>query len=117
MGNKYSAAVPLYSHQEEPLTVYQLHPTLLPTSEIKEWFTAIGPDHLAHANLYNEVAYEFFEAKLKSEQHTKPMATKGNIHWDKSQEQIRQNISHGYGDPSSPQIVPRNKMDKIRKGR
>lgn len=87
------------------------------TSEIKEWFTAIGPDHLAHANLYNEVAYEFFEAKLKSEQHTKPMATKGNIHWDKSHEQIRQNISHGYGDPSSPQIVPRNKMDKIRKGR
>lgn len=87
------------------------------TSEIKEWFTAIGPDHLAHANLYNEVAYEFFEAKLKSDKHTKPMATKGNIHWDKSHEQIRQNISHGYGDPSSPQIVPRNKMDKIRKGR
>lgn len=88
------------------------------TSEIKEWFTAIGPDHMAHANLYNEVAYEFYETILKSDAHTKPMATKSNQHWNKSQTQISQaSQNSGYGDPSNPRVVPRNRFDKIRKGR
>lgn len=87
------------------------------TSEIKEWFTAIGPDHMAHANLYNEVAYEFYESVLLSDENRKPMATRNNSHWDKSQSKIKQNMSHGYGDPSSPRVVPRKKIDRIRKGR
>jgi len=93
------------------------------TSDIKEWFEAIGPDHLAHANLYNEVAYEFYESVLQSEQKTRPMATKGMPHWNKSHELIKQDSSklQGYGDPSNPQVVPRrdghNRLNRIRPGR
>ena len=87
------------------------------TSEYKEWFKAIGPDHMAHANLYNEVAYEFYETVLQSAENQRPMATKGSPHWNQSQSKIRQNIPHGYGDPNNPQVVPRKKIDRIRKGR
>lgn len=86
------------------------------TSEIKEWFTAIGPDHLGHANLYNEVAYEFYESVLQSDEAKRPMATRGNAHWDKTHTNISQDS--GYGDPTNPTVVPRkNKFDRIRKGR
>lgn len=90
------------------------------TSEIKEWFTAIGPDHMAHANLYNEVAYEFYEQVLQSKEARQPMATTSNDHWNKAHQKIRQDAPHrigGYGDPANPQVVPRNIMNRIRNGR
>lgn len=93
------------------------------TSEIKEWFTAIGPDHMAHANLYNEVAYEFYETVIQGELKRKPMATKSNQHWNKSHVGIdpnmRTNTLDGYGNPNNPRVVPRarNRMNKIRNGR
>lgn len=91
------------------------------TSEIKEWFEAIGPDHLAHANLYNEVAYEFFESVVQSDNAKRPMATMSSDHWMRSRTSINQPIrSIGYGDPSNPQVVPRephNRLNRIRKGR
>ena len=89
------------------------------TSEIKEWFTAIGPDHLAHANLYNEVAYEFYQSVIQSDQKKKPMATTSSDHWNKSHQTIRRDNPHnnGYGDPTNPQVVPRKRMNRIRNGR
>ena len=93
------------------------------TSEIKEWFTAIGPDHMAHANLYNEVAYEFYNSILMADENRQPMAVRSNQHWDKSHSRINANMHTNtnavkrYGDPSSVAVVPRNKIDKIRKGR
>lgn len=53
------------------------------TSEIKEWFEAVGADHLAHANLYNEVAYEYYYHILAQDNISKPMATTSNPHWNK----------------------------------
>ena len=87
------------------------------TSEIKEWFTAIGPDHLGHANLYNEVALEFYNTILQQRGDSyKPMAIRSNSHWDKNQSSILQD--NRYGDPTNPRTVPyKNKFDKIRKGR
>ena len=49
------------------------------TSEIKEWFKAIGPDHMAHTNLYNEVAYEYEYGKGNGAE--KSMAMPTNPHW------------------------------------
>lgn len=49
------------------------------TSEIKEWFKAIGPDHMAHTNLYNEVAYEYEYGKSNGAE--KSMAMPTNPHW------------------------------------
>lgn len=48
-------------------------------SDVKEFFVAIGPDHLAHANLYDEVAREYLRTR-KSRSEI-PMATIRNQHW------------------------------------
>ena len=84
------------------------------TSEIKEWFTAIGPDHLAHANLYNEVALEMYQTVINSDDEIKPMATRKNQHWNRTQSKIQSD--NKYGDPMNPQVV-KNRFNLIKDGR
>lgn len=49
------------------------------TSDVKEFFVAIGPDHMAHANLYDEVAREYL--KTYKQGADIPMVSPKNNHW------------------------------------
>lgn len=88
------------------------------TSEIKEWFVAIGPDHLGHANLYNEVAFEYHYSISTDESQSKPMATTNNPHWNSRgiQEQNK-STNTKIGNLQELKTVPYKRMNKIRPGR
>lgn len=88
------------------------------TSEIKEWFVAIGPDHLGHANLYNEVAYEYYYGILEQESETKPMASLSNPHWNVRDVKNQSSATNTkFGQLKDRKTVPYKKMNKIRPGR
>lgn len=92
------------------------------TSDIKEFFVAIGPDHLSHANLYDEVAREYIRSKKSPDD--KPLAVKQNGHWGQNPMQKTRsignnvtNVGTGFGGQG---VIPRGAStigNKIRKWR
>lgn len=75
------------------------------TSETKEFFIATGPDHLSHANLYDEVAREYM--KTRQTKAEIPYATARSSHWDRipsATSRVENNIRPGMGGAG---VIPR----------